>query len=471
MKKLLSVVLASLMILGLAATAFAIHAEIPAETQAVVATGTTQITLGGEIRTRGWYFDQLLGGLGQDDGKSAAWWDERVRLNVQAVVAPGVVGFVELETHSDFSGDKYVWGTGNTLGVGKHSTGAAGTNAKPGAYIDVLQAWILYSGQGLFGFNSGLKVGHMPLKLSYGQFFDNTQYGDDALVLFMDPIKGLHMGALAIKFNECVTGGDCRFDNTNDLDGYVFLTTYKWDDKNTIGLNYTYLNQSDLELQMSDLGLHADGAFGAFGYKLQGDIQFGDVGHGHKEASIGGWAVTAAGNYDFASMNVPLNLRGSFVYGSGEGDNNDDNLDEFIPFVGNIQNYSFIYEYNHATTAFNKSGLNSAFPGDGHAAGVANTMYVNLGVDYKATKDITLSADGYGFWASDTGAFEDAVGHHDVSSNAGWEIDAKFKYKVARNLVYQIDAGYFKPGGFYEDAYDIDTKGVTALRHSLTLSF
>jgi len=87
---------------------------------------------------------------------------------------PRVVGFVELETHSDFSGDKYVWGTGNTLGVGKHSTGAAGTNAKPGAYIDVLQAWILYTGQGLFGFNSGLKVGHMPLKLSYGEFFDNT---------------------------------------------------------------------------------------------------------------------------------------------------------------------------------------------------------------------------------------------------------------------------------------------------------
>jgi len=105
-------------------------------------------------------------------------------------------------------------------------------------------------------------------------------------------------------------------------------------------------------------------------------------------------------------------------------------LDEFIPFVGNIQNYSFIYEYNHATTTFNKSGLNSPFPSDGHAAGVANTMYVNLGVDYKATNDITLSADAYGFWAAETGAWEDAVGDHDVSSNAGWEIDASLNTKL-----------------------------------------
>ncbi len=47
--------------------------------------------------------------------------------------------------------------------------------------------------------------------------------------------------------------------------------------------------------------------------------------------------------------------------------------------------------------------FNSATPSDGHAAGVANTTYVNLGVDYKATKDLTLSADVYGFWASETG--------------------------------------------------------------------
>jgi hypothetical protein len=463
-RKLLLVVLASLMVLGLAATAFAIHAEIPAETQAVVTTGSTQITLGGEIRTRGWYISGLESGLGQDEAHDQARWDERVRLNVQAVVAPGVIGYVEIETHSADAGDKYVWGHGGTLGVGKNSNGTGGSNSKPGAYFDVLQSWILYTGSGLFGFNSGVKVGHMPLKLSYGQFFDNTQYGDDALVLFMDPVKGLHIGALTFKGME-----NSVTDNTDDLDAYVGLLTYKWDDKNTIGANYTYLNDSDLTMKMQNLGLHADGAFGAFGYKVAADIQFGSI-FDHDKAHFKGWAANTALNYDFSSMNVPLNLRGSFVYGSGDNDATDDDLNEFLPFVGNIQNYSFIYEYQHATTAGANGGFNSPTPSDGHAAGVANTTYVNVGVDYKATKEIDLSADVYGFWASKTGFFEDVTGDN-VSSNAGWEIDAKFKYKVARNLVYQIDAGYFKPGGFYRDAYDIDTHGVTALRQTLTLSF
>jgi hypothetical protein len=363
-RKILSIVLASLMVLGLAATAFAIHAEIPAETQSVVATGTTQITLGGEIRTRGWWRDNFAAGLGQD-ANSSSWWDERVRLSLDAVVAPGVEGFVQLETHSDRSGDKYVWGT-STEGQGKRTSGAGGTNGKPDAFLDILQAWILYQGQGLFGFNSGVKVGHMPLKLSYGQFFDNTQYGDDALILFMDPVKGLHIAGLTIKGNECFTGGDCLGDNTNDLDAYVGLMTYKWDPNHTVGLNYTYLNESDAELQLSNLGLHADGKVGAFGYKAAADIQFGSANEGLRtfnnptEDDFGGFALSAYLNYDFNSMNVPLNLRGSLVYGSGEDDDSagSDDLDEFVAFTGNIQNYSFIYEYMHKTTAFNKSGLN-----------------------------------------------------------------------------------------------------------------
>ncbi|MDP3260151.1 MAG: hypothetical protein Q8M34_06160, partial [Thermodesulfovibrionales bacterium] len=53
MKKYLALVLGVLFTLGFAASAFAIHAEIPAETQAVVAKGTSQITLGGELRFRG----------------------------------------------------------------------------------------------------------------------------------------------------------------------------------------------------------------------------------------------------------------------------------------------------------------------------------------------------------------------------------------------------------------------------------
>ena len=468
MKKYLALILGVLFVLSFAASAFAIHAEIPSETQAVVAAGGTQITLGGEIRTRGWYRDHYSGGLGTG-AEEAAWWDERVRLSIDAKVTPNVEGFVQIETHSDASGDKYVWGSGGTLGVGKNSAGAGGTNSKPAAYFDILQAWIQYSGQGLFGFPAGFKIGHMPLKLAYGQFFDNTQYGDDALVLFMAPVKGLEIAALTFKGYEGATS-----DNHDDLDAYVGLATYKWNDKNTVGVNYTYLNSNSIlgpqtDLKMQNASLHADGNIAGLGYKVAGDYQFGSVADG--DVDFKGWAVSAYLNYDFNTMNVPLNVRGSFVMGSGEKDATDDNLKEFIPFVGNIQNYSFIYEYMATTTAFNKSGLNTATPSDGHAPGVANTTYFNLGLDWNATKTLTLSVDGYLFYATETGAWEDATGNN-VSDSAGWEVDAKLKYALAKNLTYQIDLGYFDPGSFYEDAYGLNNpSGVTQLRNMLTLSF
>lgn len=485
MKKTIALVAAVVFVLGFAASAFAIHAEIPAETQAVVSTGATQITLGGEVRVRGWWRDGLGSaiapvdpavaavvppafttktariGLDNDDNvHSYSWYDQRVRLSVDAKVSPNVQAFIQLESEGtgfDNTNDKYYWGT---------SGGNSGfSNAKPKADPDFLQAWILYTGQGLFGVPAGLKIGHMPLKLAYGQFFDHTQMGDDALVLFVNPTKQMHIAALTIKLAEgAIT------DNTDDLDAYVGLITYKFSDAITAGINYTYLNSSDFGMSQQDIGVHADGKIGGFGYQAAVDFQFGnllkDVTNAD-ELKFKGYAATLKANYDLN----PVNLRGSFVYGSGEKELGDNDIREFTPYVGNVQNYSFIYEYQHATTAFNKSGLlNPADYSNGHAAGIANTTYVNLGADFKATKDVSLSLDGYYFWASKTGAWEDLTGN-DVSKTAGWEIDGKLAYQIAKNLTYQIDAGYFHPGGFYEDAYGVDTKGVTVLRHLIQLTF
>jgi len=477
-KKIISILAAVVLVLGFAASAFAIHAEIPAETQAVVATGTTQITLGGELRTRGWWRKNLSSGMPVDKG-SYSWYDQRVRLSVDAKISPNVQAFIQLETEGsgfDSTNDKYVWGTsfGNS-GFG---------NAKPKSDPDFLQAWILYTGQGLFGVPAGLKVGHMPLKLAYGQFFDHTQMGDDAIVFFVDPTKQMHIGLLTIKLAESATPvgfppafvlGTGVTDNTDDLDAYVALMTYKFSDAIKAGINYTYLNHSDLGFSQQNLGVHADGKIGNFGYQAAVDFQFGKILNNYADdvdsKSFKGWAASLKADYNLN----PVLLRGSFVYGSGEDEfdptGDDDDIKEFTPYVGNIQNYAFIYEYQARTTAFNKSGLNSGVPSNGHAAGVANTMYANLGVDWKATKDVTLSLDGYYFWASETGAWEDLTGE-DVSSTAGWEIDAKFRYQIAKNLFYQVDAGYFDSGSFYEDIMgEDDNKGVTVLRHLLQLNF
>lgn len=454
MKKTFAVIAAVLFVLSFAASAFAIHAEIPAETQAVAAKGDTQIVLGGEVRVRNWYTSNRAGVGGVVtgvDAQDAAWYDQRVRLSVDAQVAPNVKGFVMLETGTadqegkgDYltsNADKYKWGS---------------FNSKPNTSMGILEAYILYTGSGLFGFNSGLKVGHMPLKLGEGYFFDHTQLGDDAIVFFMDPTKQMHVGLLTVKF-----AGDAGqpmsipqlgvsnytgkiSDNTDDLDGYVGLMVYKLNDKTSIGINYTYLNLSDIKFSHQNLGLHANGSAGNFGYAAEADFQFGKVG----DTKFRGDAVYLKGNYKMDA----LSFNAQFGWGSGDN-NHDDKIDTFIPYVGNLQNVggAFMYDYLYATTA------------GGTARGIANTTFFNLGLDYAASKDLSFSGNGFIFKASKT-----ADG---VSKDAGWELDAKMVYKLAKNLKYQADLGYFAPGKFYDDTLHVDTKGSTAFRGTFTLSF
>ena len=59
MKNYLALILGVFFVLTLAESVFAIMAEIPAETQAVAAKNDIHITLGGEIRVRGWYTNNI----------------------------------------------------------------------------------------------------------------------------------------------------------------------------------------------------------------------------------------------------------------------------------------------------------------------------------------------------------------------------------------------------------------------------
>lgn len=435
MKKILAIVLGAMFVMSFAASAFAIHAEIPAETAAVVAKGDTQITLGGELRTRGWWRTNIASSMPKDANDSA-WYDQRVRLSVDAKVSPEVQGFVQLESGAASTtvdanqSDLVTWGN---------------FNSKLGG-MNLLQAWILYKNTSLLGFGSGLKVGHMPLALGEKQFFDHTKFGDDAIVFFIDPTKELHAGVLTIKFSEGLTT-----DNTDDIDGYVGLFTYKWDPKNTVGANYTYLVNPDSKMKFSNVGIHANGNIAGFGYKAEGDFQFGDVAH---DVKAKGWGAMAGLSYTVD----PATLRASAAYGSGNKGGSD--MHEFVTFLddgvrsglnGNPNIGSFIYEYQIKAASGRRY------------SGIANTTYFNIGADFTPVKALKASLDAYLFRASKENT---AIAGSD-SKNAGWEVDGKIVYNVAKNLAYQVDAGYFKAGNLYGP----DKKGATALRHMLTLSF
>jgi hypothetical protein len=517
LRKYLALALGLLFILSFTATAFAIHIpELPPDEQIVTAKGA-DISLGGRIMVRGWYFSNAAfeGALGESTSNvtavpgniteevepdDVALWTTNLSLTLDAKVAENVEGFVELEIAQGGNEQSglYIWGGGPNVFQGHDS--------KPNSDIKLRQAWILYTGSGLLGAPAGIKVGHQLITLGEKQFLNHERFGDDALIVFVNPTKELHIAAATVKANE----GTYTIPG-NDLDIYALIGTYKFSKDNTAGINYSYIINTDLEdtfagnytgldgLSFQNLGLHANGMLaGIINYAAEVDFQFGkakgvdvedpehnDVGDvALSDLKYRGFGVYLKGGYKVPE--TPLNIRASFAYGSGDENGLDDNkIKEFQVSQGfdsetaiaRFVHYTQIYERTIATAALIQTlGGNGAILGTAQGAphrntGIANTTYYNLGLDLAATKDLSLSLDAFLLRATDTEGWGNLVGD-DVSKNVGWEFDFKGSYKLAKNLTYFVEAGSFNPGDFYEDTGLVDkARTVTQVIHGLNLTF
>jgi hypothetical protein len=472
-KKYLVVLISALFILSFAATAFAVH-ETPEPSEAVVAQGPAKITLGGKMVMRGWYFDNIDTGYLPVENGSQAFYTTNAYLTVDAKIGENIQGFMELETSSGESNNSGVlyWGTYDT---------------KNDQELKFRQLWLQYTGSGLLGAPAGLKAGHMLITLGEGQFLRNDRFGNDAILLWVDPIKELHLLIGTTKLQEGTTAFGSN-NSTDDLDGYVALVTYMLNKDNTIGANYTLAHSNGNlpslagipncdTLNFQNAGIHANGKIAGFSYAAEADMNFGkaeDVLFSGDDAKFKGWGIFAKAGY----MLDPVNIRASFAMGSGDDDANDNDIDEFQTLQGTdatgpvarFTHYTQIYERSVRTAAV--EGIVSTFPGGNiRTTGIANTTYFNLGLDVTPIKEVSVSLDGFLLQATETGAWEDIV-DHSVDDQLGWEIDSKINWKIAKNLTYFVEAALFKPGDFYKDAFgdDVD-ETVTQAVHGLMLTF
>jgi hypothetical protein len=429
-----------------------------------------QIKLGGRILVRGWYFDNVSWSSPKywalpADANSDAMYTTNAYLTVDAKISDNLQAYMELETSGGGNSQSglYVWGT---------------NDAKPAADLWFRQLWLQYTGSGLLGVPSGIKVGHQLLTLGEKQFYNMERFGTDAVVVFVEPTKELFLGALTAKHNE----GDYALSG-DDIDANVIMGTYKLDKDNTLGLFFADVECDDVDqvigtsgladgLALYNLGVHANGKLmGALTYAAELDWQFGDIeakAAGDDDASFKGWAIMAKLGYAIPDM--PLTIRGSFAMGSGDDDPDDTDIGEF-QFIGPADTETAIARFPHYTQIYERT-INSAsagqlISGPLRNTGTANTTYYNLGLDLMPMKDLSMSLDGFYLQATETGAFGS-----DVDDALGYEIDFKASYKITKNLTYFVEAGYFDADDFYKDAYGIsDTEAVTQIVHGLNLTF
>lgn len=455
MKKYLAIFLGAIFVLGFAASAFAIHAEIPAESQAVIAKGQTQITIGGDVRIRG-EVRQNVTDFDDDNADRYNAYDERVRLSIEAKVTPNSTAFVLLEA-ADGADQRvstgWTWGEPANGAVGVYKFG----DAKRGQ-LSFLEAWILHKGSGLLGIPAGIKVGHMPLALGNKLFFEHTLFGDDAIVLFADPTKELHVALLTAKFDE---GSNTLNDDAN---GYVGLFAYNTKEFGLSG-DITYVDHQNTfgaakqDAHLWNFGLRGNANLGGLMLKGDVEIQTGSIDDPGAfpglctgpDCDFSGWAALIGASYKLA----PVTLGIEYAYGSGDDDATDDEFDLFVTSISNVQHFTYVYDYRARGASGNTQG------------GIANTQYVRGDI----AADLTKSLSGYLalYWLKAT---------EDVSLNSGaadddlgWELDAKITYKIDRNLNYWVEGGYFWVGDAYQRANGDDADNAYAIRHGIQLSF
>ncbi|MBF0456626.1 MAG: alginate export family protein [Nitrospirae bacterium] len=495
MKKLAVVVMVMVFALGFALAAYA-DDTAPSDT-AVVAKGDTKITLGGEIRFRGEYTDDRYNQINSGTRYSTttvatsaantvtvtstdrgpispnndhqAYYDGRVRINMDAKVADNVHGYIELESGNGTNSDTWNWGNAGaatypTATSGSGSTGVFPSgNSEVGGGMFIRQAWIAYEMP-----MWGVKTGHQLLILGNGLFFDHTRYGDDAIVVYVNPVKNLTIAGLTAKFQSgpaatSVFVGQTTASSPNgtgkadNADGYVLLAAYKGNNFNISG-DITAVNDQafaavTIPVHAWNFGLRADGTISAFTLRGDLELQTGELimnTPGVSDGRLKGWAGLAGIDYKVG----PWKLTGEFAYGSGKaGSDGSANQPEFITSLGNDQHYTYVYEYRTKAG----SGIVSS--------GLTNTMYVKGGASVDITEQ--LKAETYLYWlqAPQAVALNDASGPAaftgastnlsaltytpNYSRNLGWELDGKVTYAFAKNLQWWIEGGYFWTGTAY----------------------
>ncbi|MEO5361280.1 MAG: putative porin [Nitrospirota bacterium] len=502
MKKLAVVVMAMVFALSFALAAYA--ADAPSDT-AVVAKGDTKITIGGEIRFRGeythnrynqlndgnqYYSSRIVSPFGVTVSKNSgpitpnndhqAYYDGRVRISLDAKVSDSVEGFVELESGTGNTSDTWTWGnTGADTTTGAAGSGSTGIypsgNSKVGTMY-IRQAWIKYE-QPMYG----IKVGHQLLMLGNGLFFDHTKFGDDAIVVWVNPTKNFHIGALTAKFREGTGATSALAAQTaaatpggtglaNDADAYVLLASYKGSNFN-VSADVTAVNDQSItsstpvaggptfndNAHLWNFGIRGDVQISAA--TLRGDLEF-QTGKwvrnapGQDNGRFRGWAALAGLDYKVG----PVKLTGEFAYGSGKaGDDTGSDINTFVTSLGNDQHYTYVYEYRVKSAA------------GGISTGLANTLYVKGGAKVDITKQLSAEAYLYWLYAAKAVALNDAGGfiagipyNPNMSRDLGWELDAKVTYAFAKNLKYWVEGGYMWTGA----AYDYRTSQTTYVNAS-----
>ncbi len=383
---------------------------------------------------------------------------ERVRLTIDAK-AGDVKGRISIEND---------WDTWGRLENYQANAQTESTTAPTPTFLKLREAWINFN---LPGIPVNVNAGHQLLQLGNGWFLRNMKYGDDAWVV------ANVTGANTVAFVDIKAYEGEAF-AADDIDGYALLDVFKLSDTMTAGIDLTDVkdrqatlifgpgNTAASSMELQNIGLNFNGAFGPVNLKAELDWQMGKVKTPGGDVKFKGNQLVVQGNM---AMD-PVTINFTAARGSGEKAGETDRKD-MITILDADQHYTLLYEYKIANPSTINPGGSGAPVGPGLTAGEAHTGFSNttalsVGAGFNATKSLNVGVDLWYLQATekvDSGA--------GASNKLGTELDAHINWAMYDNLSWNWQLGYFKPGDAYKTAAGTGTDAATGIQGVLSYKF
>jgi hypothetical protein len=180
------------------------------------------------------------------------------------------------------------------------------------------------------------------------------------------------------------------------------------------------------------LGTRLFGRRGAWDHDHEVTVQWGTFGAG----DIRAWAIE--GDIGYTLADIPARPRVSLRYDAGSGDKD--------PANPNLETFNAMFPRGGVTTeVFNFSP--------------ANLLHLRLGYEQRVTPrlGVVLSADGV--WRTSVrdgvygpSALPMVAGAASRSRYVGWDVDTTINWRLSRQVVIGVSAGYFRNGTFSREA-------------------
>lgn len=214
---------------------------------------------------------------------------------------------------------------------------------------------------------------------------------------------------------------------------------------------------------------YGDMLFGAVYVETEFSYDWGDYRDFDNSANQDIDIDTFAFMLDVGTQMDKLDVGMMYFYASGQDDDDDNEINAALYGIASDGTGDDFNPY-YILTGDHTGMLNSDEYNDDIGMAWSGVHCIGVHADFQVSDKLTLHGALAYAQADDTG-FVEAMSGVDVDDEYGWEIDLGARYKLLDNLTYEVRAGYFDTGDYFEDLSGDDAEDLMLLSHHLTMSF